>query len=61
MSIVITSFPLIKPDKDEGFRKWFAWPSKEFANHNDLIRRRLLRTLNGGNYAAIVEHESHRA
>jgi heme-degrading monooxygenase HmoA len=59
MFIVIISFPPIKTGKDEEFREWFAWSNKEFAEQKGLICRRLLKPLNGGNYAAIVEHESH--
>ena len=59
MFIAIISFPPIKSGKDEQFREWFAWSNKEFANHKGLISRRLLKPLKGGNYAAIVEHESH--
>jgi heme-degrading monooxygenase HmoA len=59
MFIVIINFPPIKPGKDEEFREWFIWSNKEFANYKGLISRRLLKLLKGGNYAAIVEHESH--
>jgi hypothetical protein len=48
MFIVIISFPPIKPGKDDEFREWFAWSNKEF-----------VKPLKDGNYAAIVEHESH--
>ena len=59
MFIVIVSFPPIKPGKDEESREWFASSNKEFANYKGFIHRRLLKPLKGGNYAAIVEHESH--
>ena len=59
MFIVIISFPPIKPGKDEEFREWFAWSNKEFSNYKGLISRRLLKSLKSGNYAAIVEHDSH--
>jgi heme-degrading monooxygenase HmoA len=59
MFIVIISLPPIKPGKDEEFREWFASTNKEFANYKGFIHRRLLKPLKGGNYAAIVEHESH--
>ena len=58
MFIVIISLPPIKPGKDEEFREWFASSNKEFANYKGFIHRRLLKPLKGGNYAAIVEHES---
>ncbi len=58
MFVVIINFPPVKEGKDAKFREWFARASKEFASHKGLVRRRLLKPLNGGNYAAIVEHES---
>ena len=58
MFIVIISLPPIKPGKDEEFREWFASSNKEFANYKGFIHRRLLKPLKGGNYVAIVEHES---
>jgi heme-degrading monooxygenase HmoA len=58
MFIVIISLPPIKPGKDEEFREWFASSNKEFANYKGFIHRRLLNPLKGGNYVAIVEHES---
>ena len=61
MFIVIISFPPIKSGKDEAFREWFAWSNKEFAKHRGFISRRLLKPIKGGNYAAIVEHESYEA
>lgn len=58
MFAVIINFPHIKEGKDAEFREWFAWTNKEFANYKGFIGRRLLKPLKGGNYAAIVEHES---
>ena len=58
MFVVIINFPPIKEGKDAEFREWFAWTNKEFANYMGLIGRRLLKPTKGGNYAAIVEHES---
>ena len=58
MFIVIINFPPIKEGKDAEFREWFAQTNKEFANHKGHIGRRLLKPIKGGNYAAIVEHES---
>ncbi len=58
MFAVIINFPPIKEGKDAEFREWFAWTKKEFANYKGLIGRRLLKPVDGGNYAAIVEHES---
>ncbi len=59
MLIVIISFPPIKPGKDDKFKEWFVWSNKEFAHYKGFIKRRLLKPLKGGNYVAIVEHESH--
>jgi heme-degrading monooxygenase HmoA len=58
MFVNIVHFPPIKDGKDSEFRDWFAWSNQEFAKHKGFIRRRLLKPLEGGNYAAIVEHES---
>jgi heme-degrading monooxygenase HmoA len=58
MFIVIISLPPIKPGKDEEFKEWFASSNKEFADYKGFIHRRLLNPLKGGNYVAIVEHES---
>ena len=58
MFVVIINFPPILKGKDAEFREWFAWTNKEFANYKGLIGRRLLKPVKGGNYAAIVEHES---
>ena len=59
MFTVIISFPPIKSDKDEKFREWFAWSNKEFAKQKGFISRRLLKPFKGGNYTAVVEHQSH--
>ena len=58
MFVVIISFPPIKEGKDAEFREWFAWTNNEFANYKGFIGRRLLKPVKGGNYAAILEHES---
>ena len=59
MFIVIIDFPPIKPGKDEEFKEWFAWSNKEFSKYRGFVGRRLLKPLEDGNYAAVVEHESH--
>ncbi len=59
MFINFVQFPPIKPGKDAEFQQWFAWSSAEYAKHKGFIRRRLLKPREGGNYAAIVEHESY--
>ena len=58
MFIVVVSFPPIKAGKDEEFEQWFAWSNSEFSKFKGFIRRRLLKPLGGGNYAAIVEFEN---
>ena len=59
MFIIIVNFPPIQPGKDAEFREWFAQTNEEFGKHDGFISRRLLKPINGGNYAAVVEHESH--
>ncbi|NDP48288.1 MAG: antibiotic biosynthesis monooxygenase [Sulfuriferula multivorans] len=61
MFIVIINFPQIKAGKDAEFREWFVQTNKEFATHKGFISRRLLKPIESGNYAAIVEHESHES
>jgi heme-degrading monooxygenase HmoA len=58
MVIAIITFPPIKPGKDGEFIEWFTGTNIEFAGHKGLIRRRLLKPLDGGNYSVMVEHES---
>lgn len=58
MFVVIINFPPIKEGKDAAFREWFADTNKEFGNFKGFIGRRLLKPMESGNYAAIVEHES---
>jgi heme-degrading monooxygenase HmoA len=57
MFVVIISFPPIKKDKDAEFKEWFSSTNKEFSNFKGFIKRRLLKPLEEGNYAAIVEFE----
>ncbi len=58
MFIAIISFPSIRAEKDAEFLEWFTWTNKEFSAQKGFIRRRLLKPLQGGTYAAVVEHES---
>lgn len=59
MFIVIINFPAIKEGKDTEFREWFEWSNTEFVKHKGFIKRLLLKpTQSGGNYVAVVEHES---
>jgi heme-degrading monooxygenase HmoA len=56
---VIISFPPIKEGKDAEFQKWFASSNQAFAGFEGFISRKLLRPLEGGNYAAIVEFDNY--
>ena len=58
MFVVVISFPPIKAGKDAEFQKWFGSSNAEFSKFKGFIRRRLLKPLEKGNYAAIVEFES---
>jgi heme-degrading monooxygenase HmoA len=55
MFTVIISFPPIKEGRDGDFREWFASSGRAFRKFPGFISRRLLKPVNGGNYAAIVE------
>ena len=59
MFINIIHFPPIKEGKDAEFRDWFTWSNQQYAMHSGFISRKLLRPHEGGNYAAIVEHDSY--
>lgn len=59
MFVNIIHFPPVKAGKDTGFREWFTWSNEQYAKHRGFISRRLLRPREGGNYVAIVEHESY--
>jgi Antibiotic biosynthesis monooxygenase. len=56
--VVIVDFPPIEQGKDAEFRQWFVQTSREFSGSRGFISRRLLKSVKGGNYVAIVEHES---
>ncbi len=58
MFVNIVHFPPIAPEDDDAFRDWFARSSERYAAFPGFIGRRLLVPREGGNYAAIVEHES---
>ncbi|MDQ7827090.1 MAG: antibiotic biosynthesis monooxygenase [Candidatus Eremiobacteraeota bacterium] len=58
MYIVIISFPPIQEGKDAEFQQWFASSNQAFAGFEGFISRKLLRPLEGGSYAAIVEFEN---
>lgn len=59
MFVNIIHFPPIKDGKDAEFRQWFTWSNEEYAKHKGFISRKLLLPREGGNYAAVVEHESY--
>jgi len=58
MFVVVIAFPPIKTGKDAEFREWFASTNELFSASKGFIRRRLLKPLKEGNYAAIVEFEN---
>ncbi len=58
MFVNIVHFPPIKAGQDQEFRDWFAWSNDLYKSHPGFISRRLLKPREGGNYAAIVEHDS---
>ena len=58
MFVNIMHFPPIKEGKDAEFRTWFAWSNEQYAKHKGFIRRSLLKPQKGGNYVALIEHES---
>ena len=57
MFVALISFPPIKAGKDAEFREWFASSNRAFSTFSGFRARRLLKPLEGGNYAAIVEFE----
>lgn len=59
MFVNIVQFPKIKEGKDREFRQWFEDSNRAYSGHPGFIRRILLQPREGGNYVAIVEHESH--
>ena len=61
MFVVIISFPPIKDGKDAEFQQWFASSNQAFSDFEGFISRKLLKPLEGGNYAAIVEFEHQAA
>ncbi|WAC08599.1 MAG: antibiotic biosynthesis monooxygenase [Thermodesulfobacteriota bacterium] len=54
MFIVIISCPPIKVGKGAAFQKWFVSSNQAFCKSSGFINRRLLKPVNGRNYAAIV-------
>lgn len=60
MFVNIVDFPALRDGKDKEFLEWFEWSNKVYAKFDGFISRRLLEPTKGGNYAAIVEHESEK-
>jgi hypothetical protein len=58
MFIVIVSFPPIQVGKEADFLEWFASSNHAFSGFSGFVRRRLLKPVEGGTYAAIVEFET---
>lgn len=58
MFVVIISFPPIKAGKEAEFLHWFASSNQAFSEFVGFLSRRLLKPLEGGTYAAIVEFET---
>ena len=58
MLIVIVKFPPVKAGKDAEFQEWFVWSNEEFAKIKGFIRRRLLKSVNDGEYMVLMELES---
>ncbi len=61
MFVIIISFPPIKEGKQTEFEEWFAWSNQQFSKFEGFISRKLLKPLEGGNYAAVAEFESQAA
>jgi heme-degrading monooxygenase HmoA len=59
MFINIMQFPSVAEEKEAEFQEWFAWSNEQYAGEPGFIRRRLLKARKGGNYVAIIEHESY--
>lgn len=58
MFTVIISFPSVKEGKDVEFQKWFDSSNQAYSGFKGFISRKLLRPLEPGNYAAIVEFDN---
>jgi heme-degrading monooxygenase HmoA len=61
MFVVIISFPPIKAGKEADFLEWFAASNQAFSGFPGFVRRSLLKPVEDGNYAAIVEFETQTA
>jgi heme-degrading monooxygenase HmoA len=61
MFVVVIAFPPIKTGKDAEFRQWFGASNQVFSTFKGFIGRKLLKPVEGGNYAAIVEFSDQAA
>ncbi len=61
MFVVIVSFPPIRVGKEAEFHHWFDFSNRAFSEFEGFVCRRLLKPVEGGNYAAIVEFETQAA
>lgn len=61
MFVVIISFPPIKSGKEAEFLEWFARSNQAYSEFRGFMSRRLLKPLEEGTYAAIVEFETRAA
>ena len=61
MFVVIISFPPIKAGKEAEFLHWFASSNQTFSKFDGFLSRRLLKPLEKGTYAAVVEFETRAA
>lgn len=59
MFVAIINFPPVKAGREKEFREWFEWSNNEMSKFKGFLRRRLLKPVKGGNYVAVIEHESH--
>jgi heme-degrading monooxygenase HmoA len=57
MFVALISFPPIKAGKDAEFREWFAASSRAFSTFSGFRSRKLLKPVEEGTYAAIVEFD----
>ena len=61
MFVVIISFPPIKAGKEAEFLHWFDSSNQTFSKFDGFLSRRLLKPLEEGTYAAVVEFKTRAA
>lgn len=59
MFVNIIHFPPVREGEDAQFREWFEWSNEVYSAWPGFISRKLLQPRSGGNYAALVQHESY--